>query len=1359
MRTPHAHSAVPCRCPLPWPAWVGTALAACSFPHALANPTGLAVLHGQAAASTSANGTQLNVSVSDQAVLRWDAFNIAAGESTHFLQPSAASVVWNHIGDANPSSILGQLTANGTVVLVNPAGFHFGPDAFVSAAGLVVSTARPAPVDSAAGLFWQFQGPPPSASIVNYGRLSAHAGGSLFLIAEHVANHGTLSAPSGSMGLVSAGQVLLSQRPDGRGLSAALDAPSGNVLNAGAILSDAGAVALRARVVNQDGVIQANSVRQRDGRIELVASDTLALGPQSRLSARGDAADASPSPGGAVELKAGSSFLDAPGSSIDVRGGALGGNGGNVEACAPDMPAFHSRVDGSALPGWLGGTLYIDPQDIVLAYTGSGSAGGGVVPPNAPPVAGALNLNVSSAFNGLSKIHLQATRNIQLAAGTVWDLAASTGVSAPGSLLLLEAGNNITLANGSRIDAGPGWSVSLVAGRDFSQPNAMRPGTGNVAFNGSAAIESTDGSVSIQAGNNVTLASGFLRSVGGGSLSVRALAGTINAGSRPNGFLFRPDGYRVDPDLGGISTANGGDVTLEAGLDVISSLPVPGGLLSNGGSGAFGSAPGNVVVRAGRDVQGHFVLAQGRGSIEAGRNAGAAARLLALSLVDGSWNVSAQQDVLLQEVRNPNGIFNNLGSSTSPFRHRFDYADDASVSLVAGNAIQLRGSALPRYNDAFSQGMTPIYPGILSLRAGAGGINVGNDLTLFPSPVGNLDVLTTDGGSLVGSKPGDLVQWVVSDSAARQYRSFGSFGINDHAPSPVQLANPLPIQLNISGDVSSILFGFPRQARLNVGGDLVNSRLEGQNLRPTDVTSLVVAGDIRNRNVFTTVPLAAKPDFSPFELGLIYPPPSGSVAGVESLFAYDAANRTLTFQGRMTGEQLQFLLNMPVQAFDNAGQPLFQPNGEPVTRPVAFLPPDVAQSLYALSQDVPLNADTGYRLGGAGSFVISARNLDLGATAGILSQGPRSNPALANLFTRGADIQVSLRGDLDMFSSAIASLNGGHIAVVADGAVSVGSRTFRRESAEARGIFTVDPSDVTVLARRDINVNGSRIAAYDGGNVLVRSLEGSVDAGSGASGAATVEKIVVDPVTRQVLSYAPTIPGSGILATTFPRSLDPAFPASRSVVGDITVETPRGDIIASAGGVVQIPLNGVGSSQGTVSLSAGSRDANGNVLHVGNIDASGSGVIGSTVRLNASGGITGLVFARENIDLTAAQSVSVTALAQGSVNVSAGGTVSGTLIGIGSVNASGSNVDASLLSQNVSTSGNVSSGQVGFAQGTAAAGAAQSSVQGDQPAKAAAKGDPVDDPARRAVASAATPRLTRTVGRVTVILPPPSKPN
>src|SRR6185436_580323 len=142
-----------------------------AFPLAAwANPVGLTVQNGSASAVP--NGPQLNITASHNAVLNWQSFNIAGGETTTFIQPTATSMVWNHINDQNPSQIYGTLNANGIVVLMNQAGVYFGPSSFVNAAGLIVSTAPVTPVDSSAGLFWQFNGAPPSASIVNYGQLT-----------------------------------------------------------------------------------------------------------------------------------------------------------------------------------------------------------------------------------------------------------------------------------------------------------------------------------------------------------------------------------------------------------------------------------------------------------------------------------------------------------------------------------------------------------------------------------------------------------------------------------------------------------------------------------------------------------------------------------------------------------------------------------------------------------------------------------------------------------------------------------------------------------------------------------------------------------------------------------------------------------------------------------------------------------------------------------------------------------------------------------------------------------------------------------------------------------------------------------
>ena len=412
-------------------------------------------------------------------------------------------------------------------------------------------------------------------------------------------------------------------------------------------------------------------------------------------------------------------------------------------------------------------------------------------------------------------------------------------------------------------------------------------------------------------------------------------------------------------------------------------------------------------------------------------------------------------------------------------------------------------------------------------------------------------------------------------------------------------------------------------------------------------------------------------------------------------------------------------------------------------------------ALSHATRDVPDNPANGNVLGGGGQFNITARNLDLGATLGIQSIGPANNPALANYFTRGADINVNLSGNLDMFSTTISSENGGSVFIDAGGYVNVGSTVFTGNEENARGIFTVADSPVTVIAGGNIELNGSRIATYDGGDILVESLGGNVDAGLGGESSVKVEEIYVDPATRAIESFTPRISGSGILAITFPNaSAGVPFPVSDSTVGNILVETPQGDINTSAGGVVQVSLNGINVGSALVTLLAG-KDASGNTISPGrNIDASSSGVIGSNVKLDASGNITGLVFARNNLNISAQENVSVTALAGGSANVSAGATISGTIIAAGGINASGSSVDASLLTEGtISTSGDSSGAQKGFAQGNAGDATSQG-LANDASTKAAASSDDTKDDDKKKNKQIA---LAQKVSRVTVVLPPKNK--
>ena len=1354
-----------------------------------ANPVHAVVTQGSAVVASQ--GPNLTVQTSGNAVINWSSFNIAAGQTTTFVEPSPTSVVWNDINGSSSSRILGHLDANGYVVLQNPAGFYVGGQAAIRAAGVVMTTAPAVTPDISAGSMWQFNAPPPSAPIINYGQISAGPAGPVFLIAHDVENHGAISAPGGNIGLYAGQQVMVSSRPDGRGLSATLTLPQGSVNNSGRLIADAGAIALQAQVVNMGGMIQANSIREKNGVIELVAGDDLTLGPSSVIQANGGAQGTSP--GGRVTLQSGNRFSDASGSTISVAGGAQGGAGGVVEVSAPVMPAINSAIDGHASAGSPGGGLMIDPVNITLGNSGTDSAGSGTVASGSPP--GALNLNVNSAFTGFSRIDLQATGNITLSDGVTWDLAASTGVSAPGSQLTLEAGGNILIgtSRGANLTADAGWSVTLEAGRNFSvantvvpgSPNTAAPGTvitgaGNITLTGNATIQSQDGSISLLAGNNITVATGAIRTMGGGNLDAAALAGNINAGTNPNGYTFSASASdTVSALLGGISTAAGGNVNLSAGGNVTSFLPTATSTsVSDAGSGAFGPEPGVVSVTAGGNVAGHFVAADSTvnghlvaSTITAGGNAGTPSGLLALSLVTGGWQVNAPNgSIYLQEVRDPNGALNGKSGGTAPFKHLFDYDPNSFVDLNAGNAVFLEGTLLPRYSTGDE--VPPIYPPSLTINAGAGGVTLGNNVTLFPSPNGQLTINTTAGGNLEGAG----FELAMSDSSAKQWTSATDFA-SDHAAVPIHLNDPQPVALNIAGNMDDITLVTPKETQITVGGDMDNTSFAGQNLHPTDGTFIKVAGSIVNQNVysFETVgggglslppPLfpGEPPDYLTLLENAVVPGSGPTSTGAGLLFPsmslfYLPATQQLGYYGKMDPATEQLLLGtLQEKTYTASGQLVLDASGNYVTQPATFGGSSAAaraavtaaiQALYAASQNSadPSSAPLGFQIGGPGQFNISAKSLDLGVAAGLISEGPFNNPALAAL-GGGADINLTLQGNLDLFSSQISSYDGGAINISAGGAIDAGLGNLPFSTPTApHGIWASGQSDVHVVAQGNVEVDGSRIASFDGGNVFVESLDGNVDAGSGGSSEIIVNTVVVNPITRATGDGVQYIAGSGLMTTTYFNS------PKDETVGNITVLTPRGDINASAGGISQEPFNGNTSLVPTVTLTAGTRNANGSIVYPGNINASGSGVIGINTDLNAAGNIAGFVIARGNSTVNAAASVTGTFLAGGTATFNAGGTVGGIEIAGVGINVGSGKFEGVAMAQNVSGGGAVSSLATAAAASPTSQGAAaeQSDIQKTETSTPQPS---ADDEEKKRLAARAT--LVKYTGRVTVLLPPNS---
>ncbi len=483
-----------------------------------ANPMGGTVASGSASFNTS--GSQLTINTSANAVINWQSFNIGVGETTTFIQPSSTSVVWNEISDPNPSQLLGTLNANGYVVLQNQSGFVVGGGAVINAHGLVLSTASSPAPNLASGGAWEFDAPPPLAKIINYGQINLAGGGQVFLIASDIENYGTISAEQGKIGLYSGQKVLVSMSPDGRGLSAQVTLPQGSVDNEGKLIADAGAIVAQAQTVNQNGLVQANSVQNVNGTIELLASDSVNLGANSSLSAQGDSQGVSS--GGAITVKSDNTFSDQTGSTINIAGGSQGGNGGQLEISSANLSGIQSQIIGGAASGFQGGKFTIDPTELDLT-------------------SGFVSTLTPILDSGLYQINLQADDTITL--DTLWTLANPGGPA----LLTLNAGNNIIFNNGTGIKAAVNWSVDMTAGTSLvGTPSG--PLSDGIYLVGSSVLQTQNGNINLWAANELIVGSdtggnpangtGAIRTLADGNISVTAEFGDVNTGGNVNGLHF-----------------------------------------------------------------------------------------------------------------------------------------------------------------------------------------------------------------------------------------------------------------------------------------------------------------------------------------------------------------------------------------------------------------------------------------------------------------------------------------------------------------------------------------------------------------------------------------------------------------------------------------------------------------------------------------------------------------------------------------------------------------------------------------------------------------------------------------------------
>jgi filamentous hemagglutinin family protein len=470
---------------------------------ALANPTAPTVTAGGATVSGLGTNAVTIHQATPKAIINWQQFNIAPNEVTRFIQPSGSAIALNRIFDANPSQIFGSLQANGSVILLNPNGIMFGPNAQVNVNGLIASALNLTDSNFLSGKY-VFQGQSTNSWVRNAGTINGGAGG-VYLLAPNVENSGVITSPEGSIALAAGTSAYLSNRADGRGLLVEVTAPAGEALNLNSLVADGGYVSMAGQVVNQRGLVQANTVREHNGRIELVASQQLNLAPGSRTVAKG--ADQGVSNGGtilALADKTTGQVTFARDAVIDTSGGRQGGNGGTVDVSGSQV-ALNGKFIGQAAPGYRGSRVLIDPTDVnVDSDYLNGFAGSGV---SQVTIQADRDINVTGAFDpsqisanggnitftaGHDLLFQGAALRQGQGQGNAWNylgtagndivLSSSSIWTARGGTIELTATRDLRLVHGGSQDLSSLWTrdggnITLKAGRDLSIPLVFDPAT------------------------------------------------------------------------------------------------------------------------------------------------------------------------------------------------------------------------------------------------------------------------------------------------------------------------------------------------------------------------------------------------------------------------------------------------------------------------------------------------------------------------------------------------------------------------------------------------------------------------------------------------------------------------------------------------------------------------------------------------------------------------------------------------------------------------------------------------------------------------------------------------------------------
>ena len=266
-------------------------------------PTAPTIQHGIAKIKTKNNTMKVRVK-SRKGIINWKSFNISKGHNVVFKQPNAKSVVLNRVTGKTSSSIAGSLHSNGKVFLVNPNGIMITKTGVIKPQSFVASTLNISNKDFLEGKnsgrynfedeFSQYK------YVTNDGEIATE-GGFVALLGGAVKNNGVINASAGTVAIGSGQRVVLdvfggnflqvllpiqdaSLLKDENGKTAKdVVCHSGEIIANSVYLSAKSAKNAVRNMVNLDGVINFNTIHQKDGKFVLSSTGDVSFSKTSKV--------------------------------------------------------------------------------------------------------------------------------------------------------------------------------------------------------------------------------------------------------------------------------------------------------------------------------------------------------------------------------------------------------------------------------------------------------------------------------------------------------------------------------------------------------------------------------------------------------------------------------------------------------------------------------------------------------------------------------------------------------------------------------------------------------------------------------------------------------------------------------------------------------------------------------------------------------------------------------------------------------------------------------------------------------------------------------------------------------------------